>query len=80
MVPRIDDNGDPQYMKIGKRNNGKEVKEQRVTLDSFFEYYLIEKTDIEEFIKTYAVNSDTFKYKSYMDGTKLEGAPSLISL
>lgn len=79
MVPRIDDNGDPVYMKVGKRNNGKEVKEQRVTIESFFEYYLMDKNDIEGFIKTYAINADTFNYKAFMEGMTIEGSiPSII--
>lgn len=79
MVPRLDDNGDPMYMKVGKRPNGKEVKEQRVTVESFFEYYIFDKNDITEFIKTYAINSDTFNYQSYMDGTQILGAtPEII--
>lgn len=79
MVPRIDENGDPVYMKVGKRPNGKEVKEQRVTVESFFEYYIFDKNDIAEFIKTYAINSDTFNYQSYTEGGQILGAtPEII--
>lgn len=79
MVPRIDENGDPMYMKVGKRGNGKEVKEQRVTINSFFEYYIMDKKDVEEFVKMYAINADTFDYNTYMQGTGLlGGSPEII--
>jgi hypothetical protein len=79
MVPRIDENGDPVYMKVGKRNNGKEVKEQRININSFFEYYIMDKKDVEDFVKMYAVNSDTFNYDAYMQGSGVLGAsPSII--
>lgn len=79
MVPRIDENGDPVYMKVGKRNNGKEVKEQRININSFFEYYIMDKKDVEDFVKMYAVNSDTFNYDAYMQGSGVLGAsPAII--
>lgn len=79
MVPRIDENGDPMYMKVGKRGNGKEVKEQRVTINSFFEYYIMDKKDVEDFVKMYAINADTFNYDTYMQGTGLlGGSPEII--
>ncbi len=79
MVPRIDENGDPVYMKVGKRGNGKEVKEQRVTINSFFEYYIMDKKDVEDFVKMYAINADTFDYNTYMQGTGLlGGSPEII--
>ena len=79
MVPRIDENGDPVYMKVGKRGNGKEVKEQRVTINSFFEYYIMDKKDVEEFVKMYGINADTFDYNTYMQGTGLlGGSPEII--
>jgi|LakMenE01Jun11ns_1017448.scaffolds.fasta_scaffold8821348_1 hypothetical protein len=79
MVPRIDENGDPVYMKVGKRGNGKEVKEQRVTINSFFEYYIMDKKDVEDFVKMYAINADTFNYDTYMQGTGLlGGSPEII--
>ena len=34
MVPKLDDNGDPQRLKIGKREGGKTVREQRVLVDT----------------------------------------------
>ena len=78
MVPRLDENGDPVYMKVGKRASGKEVKEQRVTVESFFEYYVFDKTDIEDFVKLYAINSDTFNYQAYMEGNQIVGGNSQI--
>jgi hypothetical protein len=48
MVPKLDDNGDQVTVKLGKRPNGKEIKEQRVMMDTYQEYYV---NDLEE-VKT----------------------------
>ena len=39
MIPKLDDNGDDIKMRIGKRPNGKDTKEQRVLMDTHAEYY-----------------------------------------
>ena len=65
-VPKLDDNGDMQYMKTGKRENGKPYKEERRTLETFHEYYIIEEKEIINFIKIFAVNADDFDYMHYI--------------
>ena len=45
MIAKLDDNGDEVKLKISKRQNGKEIKEQRVLMDTHAEYYI---TDINE--------------------------------
>ena len=41
-VPKIDDNGDPVYVKNPKaRASGKQVKEERRLVDTFSEFYII---------------------------------------
>tara|TARA_B110000196_G_C21145850_1_gene666577 strand:+ start:1855 stop:2319 length:465 start_codon:yes stop_codon:yes gene_type:complete len=66
MVPRIDDNGDAQRVKVGRRENGKTVKEQRVLVDTFSEFYLAEEKEITDFIKAFAINASTYKWKDFL--------------
>ncbi len=68
MLPRLDDNGDPQMLKnSGKsRFNGKPYKEERRTLQTFHEYYLSDTEDIKSFITKFCDNSNTFDYLSYL--------------
>ena len=72
MVPKLDDNGDEVQMKMGKRANGKGVKEQRVLMDTYQEYYINNLEEVTSIIKSFAVNADTFDYKSTMDKTEEE--------
>jgi hypothetical protein len=66
MVPKLDDNGDPIRLKIPNKQTGKTVKEQRVQVDTFSEFYLTEKSDIETFIHTFAINANEFDYSEFM--------------
>jgi hypothetical protein len=65
MVAKLTEMGDVQRMKIGKRENGKDYAEERKTLETFYEYYIEEMSEIESFIKMFAINSDEFDTKQY---------------
>ena len=67
MVPRLDDNGQPMRLKVPNKATGKTVKEQRVSQQTYSEYYVAEKNDIENFINIFAINADTFDYKQFID-------------
>lgn len=67
MVAKLNEQGDPEYLKIGKRNNGKDYKEERKTLETFYEYYIEDKTEIKEFVALTAVNATTFDINGYLD-------------
>jgi hypothetical protein len=67
MVPKLDDNGEPIRLKVPNKQTGKTVKEQRVQVDTFSEFYLTDKKDIETFIHMFAVNADNFDYKEFMN-------------
>jgi hypothetical protein len=69
-VPKIDDNGDMIYMKMGKRENGKNYKEERRTIETFQEYYLIEESEIIDFVNSFGVNSETFNYLYYIEASR----------
>ena len=77
-VPKIDDNGDMIYMKMGKRENGKNYKEERRTIETFQEYYLIEESEIIDFVNTFGVNSDEFNYMMYVEATRKKANPDIV--
>ena len=65
MVPRLDDNGN-KVRSTKPKQNGKDYKEQRTTIDVFTEYYIVEKKEQEAFVEMFAANTDTYDYKKYM--------------
>lgn len=70
MVAKLNDVGDVQYLKIGKRPNGKDFAEERKTLETYYEYYIEDVKEIEEFVKLFAINADTFDFKQYFNATE----------
>ena len=70
MIPKLDDNGDPIKLKIGKRSNGKDFKEQRSLMQTNAEYYISDKVHIAPLIKGFAINADTFDYDVYFEELK----------
>ena len=70
MIPKLDDNGDPINVKIGKRSNGKDFKEQRSLMQTNTEYYISDKADIESLVKGFAFNADSFDYNIYFEELK----------
>ena len=78
MMPRLDDSGQPQKLKVPNKETGKVYKEQRVTIDTFAEFYITEKEEVENFIGIFAINASSFKYKDYMVDVKETPEPSKI--
>lgn len=66
MVAKLDESGDPIETKVKPRKNGKNYKEERKTIETFQEYYILEKPEQESFIRMFAINADTFDYGKYM--------------
>jgi hypothetical protein len=67
MVIKVDDNGDPIFLKGDKkRSNGKNYKEERRLLDTYQEYYISDYGEIVQFIQRFADNSGSFDYLKYM--------------
>lgn len=64
MLPKIDANGDVELRKTPSRE-GKPFKEERRSIETYQEYYLESESEIEEFIKLFGFNADTFDYKQY---------------
>jgi len=67
MIAKLDDNGDEVKLKISKRQNGKEIKEQRVLMDTHAEYYITDLGEAKAFIKVFAINADEFNTDDIMD-------------
>ena len=67
MMPRLDDNGTPQKSKLGGKD-----KQQRVTLETFSEYYVMGTLEVEEFVKNVAVNADTYNYSTFLNAPSME--------
>jgi len=70
MVAKLNEWGDPVTMKIGKRQNGKDYAEERKTLNTFYEYYIEESSEIAEFVKMFAVNNKSFDVDQYLNAEK----------
>lgn len=66
MVQRLDDDGHPIPTK-----DRKNAKQERKLLETFTEYYITEKVEIEEAIKDHAVNADTFDFATYLNASTL---------
>ena len=74
MVPRLSDTGEPIKLKQPNQQTGKTVKEERRLVDTFSEFYLSDKKDIETFIHMFAVNASDFAYDDFfvdVDETKV---------
>jgi hypothetical protein len=74
MVPKLDDTGSPMKLKAPDKTTGKTHKEERRLVDTFSEFYLSDKKDIETFIHMFAVNTADFDYDQFfvdVDETKV---------
>lgn len=84
MVPHLNIDGDPTKASKGPRPNGKTYQEERRQLETFQEYYITEKKEIEEFIALVAKNHKDFDYSKYTTtkSSVIEevAKPSLIAL
>lgn len=66
MLAKLNEFGDPQTLKIGRRTNGKDYAEERKTLETFYEYYIETTEEVAEFVNMFAVNADTFDFGTYL--------------
>ena len=70
MVPKLNDDGEPMRLKQPNQQTGKTVKEERRLVDTFSEFYLSDKKDIEAFIHMFAVNAADFDYNEFFVDVK----------
>lgn len=71
MLPKLNDNGDPERLKMQVRDDGKDYKEERRLLETFHEIIISGKDSVEAFVEAMASNSATFDYKRYMIDTSV---------
>ena len=67
MVPKLNDDGEPIRLKSPNQQTGKTVKEERRLVDTFSEFYLTDKADIDTFIHMFAVNAESFDYAKFAE-------------
>jgi len=67
MVPRLGDDGQPQRLKVPNKATGKTMKEQRVSMETFSEFYITDKEEIKNFINIFAINADSYDFAKYVD-------------
>lgn len=65
MLPKLDDNGDPQRLKA-PTSTGRGVKEERRVIETFQEYYVEDLDSIKSIINFVAINDD-FDYLKYLN-------------
>ena len=72
MIDKLDDNGDPQKMKLTRTKDGGDTKKERRLLKTYAEYYITVREEIETFINGFCINADSFDTNEYLDA---EAAP-----
>jgi len=66
MLPKLDENGDPMGTQA-LRANGRNVREERVSSETFQEYYLDDKEDIKNLVNYLGINSKEFDFQTTLD-------------
>jgi len=66
-VDRVNDDGAPIRVKAAVAEGQNPNKQQRVTLETYAEYYVEGKEEVENFIQNVAVNASDFDYKKVLD-------------
>jgi hypothetical protein len=66
MLPKLDENGDPMGT-VALRPNGRNVKEERVSSETFQEYYLDDKLDIKNLVNFLAINAKEFDFEPVLN-------------
>lgn len=66
MVERLDENGDLKPTKMQQaRSNGKKYQEQRVQMRVHQEHYIVERNEIDAFIKRFCINAEDYDHSQY---------------
>jgi len=66
MITKVDESGFPIKLKTGATAENP-YKKQRVSQESYTEYYIRDRKEIESFIKTFAINHEEFDYMLTLD-------------
>lgn len=65
MLAKLDEQGDPQKLKR-PRANGRIYPEERKALETMYEHYITETQEIEAIVSWFAINADTYDYKTML--------------
>lgn len=76
MLPKLDDNGDLQKVTGKPRPAGpgqlpKDYREGRQQMETFMEFYITEKEEMNSMIELICDNADTFDYKKYTEASPI---------
>ena len=66
LFPKLDDNGDTAIAK-GRKVVGKNYKEERKAIKTFYEYTLVNEDDIIAVVEKFADNADTFPFRNVIN-------------
>jgi len=77
MVERLDENGNPSGQS-GKGIDASQAKMQRVQVQSPWEYFIHEKSEIRDFVIFNAINSDFFEFQKYLTTLEVVEQPKII--
>lgn len=78
-VAKLDPNGEP-IRTTKPKANGKAYQEQRVLVELLQEYYITEKAEQIEFIKSFAVNATTFDFEKFLRDIEDEHAQGIMQV
>lgn len=80
MLERLDENGEVSLITVKDKEKGgnrQVTKQQRVQVQSPWEYFINEKDEIREFIRLHAINADSFDYAKYMTSLETVESPKI---
>ena len=81
MLERLDESGDPMLVVKKDKQTGASrqvAKQQRVQVAGPWEYFIHEKDEIREFVRTFATNADSFDYHKFMTSLETVETPKII--
>lgn len=72
MIPKLTPTGDIEVLKIGKRPNGKDYSEERRTMQTYYEYYVTDESDIINIVNLLSINADSFDFQTIIKSVAQE--------
>ena len=70
MVPKLDSNGQPMKLKTPNNTTGKTVKAERISVETFSEFYISDLDEIRTFVHMFSINSDVFDFEQHLKDVK----------
>ena len=80
MLAKLNEFGDVQRLKIGKRENGKDYAEERKTVETYYEYYIEHPEEVVNVVNALAFNADTFDFNQYMEEAQTPASSNIITV